>query len=459
MKKLTLLMGLFIVLLCKALPSQLFPADLSLPIDAPEEAQTTFNGLSVVEYYQVDYCSGSSIGEDNGYLDPGETGSLIYTLQNDFPFSLTEVRATIISLSQNAIVLHDKVDFPDIPAGGMAASKEPFWVQCLFYDYVGQDPQFSLHVEATQGSWDIPAYAFGCGWFGEPLRKTFEVWPLRDWKTIGDPNLGGWKSNEDWGHPNLTGGNSYGLCAEGISMPNESGTWQELRSRIVYCFGSMPWILWYQSNFQGQAGGGMGYVEMSTNEGSTWTIIGVKSTDDPPGGYYTVHYVPLPANVSEVIFRFRLYSGTEGADWQIDGLATWFLGGPQGPPPDVCVPCTCNTPDQPQLSAPHNGALGLGNNVLLRWDRADGAQSYEVYLGSEGGELALQGTTANTSFRLTGLAPGTRYDWMISAVNDCGSAESRVWSFATASGEDEDDDEDEDGDEDEEGHGRPVTPP
>ena len=104
-------------------------------------------------------------------------------------------------------------------------------------------------------------------------------------------------------------------------------------------------------------------------------------------------------------------------------------------------------PDDAELNSPHDGASGVGIEVPLIWSPGDFADYYEVYAGPKMGEFTLMGTTADTSFLLTDLAEDTTYEWMISAVNECGFNHSRVWSFTTAGADNQG------------GHTRPVSPP
>jgi hypothetical protein len=93
----------------------------------------------------------------------------------------------------------------------------------------------------------------------------------------------------------------------------------------------------------------------------------------------------------------------------------------------------CIPPEAPQLKGPSNGgSAGEPVPVTLSWYAAANATSYDVYLGPQSGNLALIGTTTDLSWVVEGLYPGTPYCWMISARNECGSANSEVWCFETA---------------------------
>ncbi|MGH2568987.1 MAG: fibronectin type III domain-containing protein, partial [Bacteroidota bacterium] len=90
----------------------------------------------------------------------------------------------------------------------------------------------------------------------------------------------------------------------------------------------------------------------------------------------------------------------------------------------------------PMLAAPENGATDLQTTVLLRWNAAIGATSYEVHVAqsAEFSETIVQSSgITDTSYQLTGLAHGSRYFWRVRAeslvlVSDW----SETWSFTTA---------------------------
>lgn len=117
----------------------------------------------------------------------------------------------------------------------------------------------------------------------------------------------------------------------------------------------------------------------------------------------------------------------------------WSVTAGNGCPPDASsgvwsfsTDLQCLIPEAPQLIAPSNSGEGVPSPVTLSWYAAANTVSYGVYLGIEGSNLTLIGTTADLSWVVEGLYPGTSYCWMISATNGCGFANSEVWCFRTA---------------------------
>jgi len=80
----------------------------------------------------------------------------------------------------------------------------------------------------------------------------------------------------------------------------------------------------------------------------------------------------------------------------------------------------CVPPGSFSLNAPADGATVSGTTVLLSWEPADGAGSYDVFLGSavSAPSLLQRGVTA-TSLSVSGLAPGTTYSWFVRANAAC----------------------------------------
>ena len=59
-----------------------------------------------------------------------------------------------------------------------------------------------------------------------------------------------------------------------------------------------------------------------------------------------------------------------------------------------------------------------GTQVALSWSPANGATNYNVKRSmTNGGPYAIVGSTASTSYTDTGLANGTTYYYVVSAVN------------------------------------------
>jgi len=83
------------------------------------------------------------------------------------------------------------------------------------------------------------------------------------------------------------------------------------------------------------------------------------------------------------------------------------------------------------LVAPASGSIDV-YPVELVWT-ANGADTFDVYLGPTGSALSLVATTSARSYTPTGLAPGTAYTWRIVARNAAGTTTSGDATLTTLS--------------------------
>jgi len=81
---------------------------------------------------------------------------------------------------------------------------------------------------------------------------------------------------------------------------------------------------------------------------------------------------------------------------------------------------------------PGDGAITENAHVVLSWRAGREAASHEVYLGTEAADLALLGTTSESSFDAGPLDYGQTYYWSITEANEAETPSSYVgdvWSF------------------------------
>lgn len=102
-------------------------------------------------------------------------------------------------------------------------------------------------------------------------------------------------------------------------------------------------------------------------------------------------------------------------------------------------------PEQVEDPSPANGEEGVELDVVLAWSAALGADSYNVYFGTNQsnvsnagvGSAQFKGTQAGTTFDPMGAADlqgNTDYFWRIDAKSPGGTTKGDVWSFRTAPG-------------------------
>jgi PLD-like domain len=106
-------------------------------------------------------------------------------------------------------------------------------------------------------------------------------------------------------------------------------------------------------------------------------------------------------------------------------------------------------PDPPTLASPPSGSTNVPTDVTLTWTAGAFAVSYDVYLGTSSGSLALVANVpaqlvnnppSQYSWQSQGLPAGTTLFWKVvsrtnaTAVNPSLIANSSIWSFTTAGG-------------------------
>jgi hypothetical protein len=109
----------------------------------------------------------------------------------------------------------------------------------------------------------------------------------------------------------------------------------------------------------------------------------------------------------------------------------------QGPNTNITLIANEFTPPIPPGQAtnptPTNGATDVPTQILLRWDAATGATSYEVFLGNEE-SISSIGIPLTAWINSPDLIPGEVYLWRVDAINDAGVTTGELWSFITEGG-------------------------
>jgi hypothetical protein len=90
-------------------------------------------------------------------------------------------------------------------------------------------------------------------------------------------------------------------------------------------------------------------------------------------------------------------------------------------------------PGQASNPSPYNGVTGVSRNVDLSWTAGSGADSHDVYFGTNPnpGASEFQGNQTQTTFDPGYLGKNTWYYWRIDEVNAGGTTTGVVWSFRT----------------------------
>ena len=97
---------------------------------------------------------------------------------------------------------------------------------------------------------------------------------------------------------------------------------------------------------------------------------------------------------------------------------------------------TGNPPGKASNPSPTHGAGGVSTGATLAWTAGSGADSHDVYFGTDStpdaGEFAGNQTT--TTYDPGPLSSNTTYYWRVDEVNPDGTTTGDVWSFTTLGG-------------------------
>ena len=89
-------------------------------------------------------------------------------------------------------------------------------------------------------------------------------------------------------------------------------------------------------------------------------------------------------------------------------------------------------PGEFAYTAPENNKIAEQTNPELKWESAQYASSYDVYLGTTADALSIKAEDITaTSYQTKDLANNTKYYWQIVAKNSVGETEGATWSFVT----------------------------
>ncbi len=185
-------------------------------------------------------------------------------------------------------------------------------------------------------------------------------------------------------------------------------------------------------------------VELSTNNGSTWTTLrsklshsgsGRSGSLQPTGTWGYESYTPGLTWVEQEVdltsylnrqikLRFRVAAdgGEERDGFYVDDIRVYGYS-------------VASIPSVPTLVSPANGATNQPLTVTLGWNPASGATSYRLQVSADSlfGSTILDDSTITGTSRLTGtLNNSTPYYWRVRAKNIAGtSGWSAQWTFTT----------------------------
>ena len=199
---------------------------------------------------------------------------------------------------------------------------------------------------------------------------------------------------------------SYVLPASGTSFS------------VSYNVGATEWdsadapVLWENDDF----------VELLiSSDGTNWAVLKTYSNTNIPSNTGQIDVASIGAYAGQTVrLAFRSVEGATNGSADIDFFVDNFrVGAAPGAP-------NCSTNLMPE-----NAAVNVDRNVVLTWNSAADATSYDVYLGTSSTPVFVANVTG-TSYSPALLDANTTYYFSVTPTNDAGGAtDCAVQSFTT----------------------------
>lgn len=186
-----------------------------------------------------------------------------------------------------------------------------------------QEQSFSLANDAGN-----PAYAYVLqGGINEQFEGDF---PPAGWTVKNNTSNAGniWKRNDQWGRANETGGTGFCAAADSDKVGFSGAFDSELWSPPI-AMPATPRNLVFKHYFRLRDTTDRGYVDVSTNGGTTWANLRTFSATDS-----AEQTIDMSAYAGmTIVLRWRYVTGGWAYYWQIDDVRTQTI--PVPPPPPV----------------------------------------------------------------------------------------------------------------------------
>jgi len=325
--------------------------------------QTPAPNLSVTGQTVTDTCSGKSGGD--GILEAGEHVTLAVTVANSGSLDATGVTGTIACNDPYVILNQSATTFPDITAGHSAANNPPDFAFSLAPDTPcghAFDVVLTLTDDAA-GVWDHTfSLAVGDLFDVFLLDEDFETWPPAGWQVVDNGGDCVWDSNANIGRSNNTPGS--GNCAAADSDRCGSGTSMDtdLLSPVFSLAGITlaPRLEYhYDFNYYSSSFYDYGAVDITVNNGATWTNLATYAETDTTG-HEVIDLSPWLGE-SQVQLRFH-YEGAYDWWFQVDNVQVLYSGCEQ----DICAAWPGDLNEDGQVNAVDASLLAnylAGNDV------------------------------------------------------------------------------------------------
>ncbi len=287
-------------------------------------------------------------GTPNNVIEPGEFGLLSVALENRGHMDASNVIASISTSADYITILDTSVEFGDISVGDIAFGSTPFVIQVSPTAPSPVFPTIYLDIETDGGFHFVDSFKITVGLTG--MAVYFE------------DDTAGWThggSNDMWhltSYRTHSGAHAFFSGSEGGNYQNNMNAWLESPIVILGENSRLSFWTWYEL----ESGYDYGIIEISTNNGSTWTEIG--RVNGNSGGWTQVD-INLSSYSAGTAVRFRFRHTTDGSvtreGWYIDDVVVT----PPNPPANISVINFVLDDDPPYGNG--SGVLDIGETAML----------------------------------------------------------------------------------------------
>lgn len=373
----------------------------------------------------TDSCPSGGPGASDGKWDSGEQVVLSVSIENDGTDPLTGISVQLTPITPGVTVLDGQASYPDVPAGGIAASQSPhFTIKVPESIGCGGSLQLALQITSDQGNWS-GSLSQTAGQVlsgnGTALSANFEsgmpagftvVDSLNDGKTwfIDDPSDPAGCANTDplppiAGHWAAVDSDCAGT---GVAMDEQLITPAlDLSTAQTVTIDFDHWFRRYQAEI-------CDLDVRSPATGNAWVNVARwtgTSTTNPK--HETLSLTAQAAGATNVQVRWRYYNADFEWTWFVDNVAITTTA-PSGCNMDPCSTAPGSPPPVPD---------GTGAAQPMRARRLDAAGTQL--------EVTWDAPCPATTAKIVGGPLGQVGSYSVT-VQQCGAASPSVWSVGAA---------------------------
>ena len=224
---------------------------------------------------------------------------------------------------------------------------------------------------------------------------------------------GNWTADSPWGTTTSTyhsGSTSFTDSPSGNYSNSTNASLTLTNSITLSSTGSPTLTFWHK--YSTESGYDYGYVEISTNGGTTWTHLASYNGTLSTWTQVSISLSSYAGQSIKIRFRLQTDGGVVDDGWYIDDIVVSPIAIDSAPPAPTGV-----------------SATAADSQVTISWSSVSGATSYNIYWSTTSGVTKTTGTkitNATSPYSHTGLTNGTTYYYVVTAVNGYGESSESI---------------------------------